>query len=232
MADRWNFATKSELARALAEAIAGDLGTGIEARGTASLCVSGGSTPKKLFETLSLRNDIDWSKVVVTLVDERWVPPDSERSNARLVRQNLIKDAAAQATFVPLYGGGTAPDAGAISQLNAELAEKVPHPFDAVVLGMGGDGHTASFFPDAEGLDEALTGPGPVSAQTAPGADEPRVTWTLPRLLKTTGLYLHIEGKSKADALDAALRDGPKTEMPVRAVLKQDTKPVHIYWCP
>ena len=104
-------------------------------------------------------------------------------------------------------------------------------PFAAVILGMGNDGHTASFFPGGDTLSEALTSEGPTLAIRAPGAGEPRITFTLPRLLETDGLYLHIEGDEKAAVLDKALGDGPVEDMPIRAVLRSDA-PLAIYWSP
>lgn len=227
---RRTFGDKDELALALADAVAENLNAGIAARGGAALAVSGGSTPARFFRALSQRTDIDWAKVTVTLVDERWVDEDSDRSNARLVKANLLQGPAAAATFVPLWRGGTEPDAAGIAKANtAILAIPV---LDAAILGMGNDGHTASFFPGGDALDEALTAEGPVLAIRAPGAGEPRVTLTLRRLLAADALYLHIEGNEKAEVLDKALGQGDIAEMPVRAVLRQDQKPVTVFWCP
>jgi 6-phosphogluconolactonase len=225
------FPTRERLAEALAEAVADNLIAGIEERGAAALAVSGGSTPKKFFEALALRDDIDWDLVTVTLVDERWVDEDSDRSNARLVRETLLQGSAAVARFIPLYSGGDEPDAVGIDKTNLAVAA-IPSPFDAVILGMGNDGHTASFFPEGDALEAALSGDGPVIAIRAPGAGEPRVTFTLPRLLSTGALYLHIEGDEKAQVLDKALETGPVSTMPVRAVLSQSIIPVQLYWCP
>ena len=80
------FSTKEKLAEALADAVIDDLNAGLDARGVASLAVSGGSTPKRFFEVLAARDDLDWDNVVITLVDERWVPETSDRSNAALVK--------------------------------------------------------------------------------------------------------------------------------------------------
>lgn len=225
---RRDFRDRQQLADALAEAVAGDLKAGVKSRGGASLAVSGGSTPSRFFKALSDRADVPWDKVTVTLVDERWVDESSDRSNARLVKANLLQGRAAAAAFVPLYQGGAEPDAYA-----AGVAQRqVPHPFDAVILGMGNDGHTASFFPGGDTLAEALTGEGPVIAIRAPGAGEPRVTLTLNRLLATRALYLHIEGGEKVETLGQAEAEGPIEDMPVRAILRQTRTPLTIYWCP
>lgn len=225
---RREFRDKDQLADALAEAVAGNLKSGAKSRGAASLAVSGGSTPARFFRALSQRDDVPWDKVTITLVDERWVDESSDRSNGRLVRANLLTGRAAAASFVPLYQGGTEPDAYA-----AGLAQRrVPQPLDAAVLGMGNDGHTASFFPGGDTLAEALTGEGPVVAIRAPGAGEPRVTLTLKGLLAARALYLHIEGDEKVETLQRAEAEGPIEDMPVRAVLRQTQTPLTIYWCP
>ncbi|MGN6683158.1 MAG: 6-phosphogluconolactonase [Devosia sp.] len=225
---RRTFSTKQQLADALAAVVASDLAAGIAARGAASLAVSGGTTPVMFFAALAQHADVDWGRVIVTLVDERWVDESSDRSNARLVRQHLLQGSAAAARFVPLYQGGDTPDAEKAGAAQAD----VPRPFDAVILGMGNDGHTASFFPGGDTLDEALTATGPVVAIRAPGAGEPRVTLTLSQLLEARALYLHIEGEGKLATLEQAEAEGPVEDMPVRAILRETQTPLTIYWCP
>ena len=168
---------------ALAERIAEQLRQGLAERGHALLAVSGGSTPKDLFACLS-REQLDWARVQVTLVDERWVDVDDERSNARMVKQLLLQNAAASAHFVPLYTGDASPEGG-LAVANERIGA-LPLPFDAVVLGMGDDGHTASFFPGGDNLHEALDlgGTSRVLPMRAGGAGEPRITLTLPTILR------------------------------------------------
>lgn len=211
------FAAREALATSLARDVADELARAIEAKGKATLAVSGGTTPKLFFEKLS-HTDIPWARVSVTLVDERQVPESSERSNARLVRQHLIQNKAAAARFVPLVD-------------NPE-AEKIP-AFDVAVLGMGNDGHTASFFPGGDTLAEAIDGETQkrLIAISAPGAGEPRLTFTLPVLKSAGRLALHIEGAEKKQVLQKALAAGPAEDMPVRAVLRS-AAPVTLYWCP
>lgn len=228
---RHSYATKDELAAALAGTVADRLKAGIAARGVGALAVSGGSTPARFFARLGKTRDIEWDKVLVTLVDERWVPETSDRSNAALVNEKMLQGPAAVARFVPLYAGGEAPDAAALARTAEQLAT-LPATFDAVVLGMGSDGHTASFFPGGDNLAAALADAGPVVSMRAPGAGEQRVTLTLPRLLQTEGLYLHIEGEEKAAVLETALGDGPVEDMPIRAMLRQEQVPLTIYWSP
>ena len=228
--ERRSFADKPTLARELAEAVADRIRAAISTHGVAAIAVSGGSTPGRFFQALGKTKDIDWSKVLVTLVDERWVDETSDRSNAQLVNERMLQGPAAIARFFPLYSGGSEPDAAQVAKTNALLAE-LPERFAAVILGMGNDGHTASFFPGGDTLAEALSAEGPTLAIRAPGAGEPRITFTLPRLLRTDGLYLHIEGKEKATVLDTALGEGPIEDMPIRAVLRSGHA-VNVYWCP
>jgi 6-phosphogluconolactonase len=196
------------------------------------LAVSGGSTPKNLFAALS-QEPLDWSRVQVTLVDERWVDVDDERSNARMVRNLLLQNAAASAHFVPLYTGDATPEDG-LAVLNERIAA-LSLPFDAVVLGMGDDGHTASFFPGGDNLHEALDlgGTSRVLPMRAAGAGEPRITLSLPTLLDTRNLYLLVCGEKKREVLaDARLGLGEAQHYPVRAVLTQQRVPLAVYWCP
>ena len=132
--------------------------------------------------------------------------------------RTIFAEGAYNAAFVPLYGNAAAAD--------------LP-PFDVAVLGMGSDGHTASFFPGGDRLTEALDSDTPkrLIEMTAPGAGEPRLTFTLPVLEQSGRLKLHIEGAGKRTVLDKALTAGPEEEMPVRAVLRSAT-PVTLYWCP
>lgn len=219
-------------ATALAERIAARLRDALAERGSATLAVSGGSTPKDFFGHLS-REKLDWSRVQVTLVDERWVPDSDARSNARLVESSLLQHAASAASFVPLYTGAATPEAG-LAEAEARI-EALPLPFDAVVLGMGEDGHTASFFPAGDHLAEALDldNRARVVSMRAPDAGEPRITLSLSTLLQTRALYLLVTGEKKRDLLaDARLGLGAARDYPVRAVLTQQRVPVAVYWCP
>jgi 6-phosphogluconolactonase len=229
--ERHDFEDRPSLAKALAAAVAADIEAALIASGVAAIAVSGGSTPAKFFAALGKHKEIDWTKVYVTLVDERWVDETSDRSNALLVNEKMLQGPAAVAHFIPLYSGGETPDAAAVARTNRAL-EALPRHYAAVLLGMGNDGHTASFFPGGDNLREALLGEGPAVAIRAPGAGEPRITQVLRRLLDTGALYLHIEGEEKAATLARAMDEGPAEDMPVRAVLRQQVKPLQIYWAP
>jgi 6-phosphogluconolactonase len=217
IAARHDFANRDDLASGLADRVARGLSRAISRKGSAVLAVSGGTTPTLFFQHLS-REPITWEKVAITLVDERQVDEDSPRSNARLARQNLIQNAAATAKFVPLFRN--------------ELAASALEP-DVVILGMGEDGHTASFFPGGNKLAAALDAKTTTAliTMTAPNAPEPRLTFTLAHLLKAKVLCLHVEGASKQAVLEKAMAGNDVLEMPIRAVLQSD-RPLDIFWCP
>lgn len=222
------FATRAALAENLAQDTANALAARLRTEAKAMLAVSGGSTPMMFFETLS-RMRLDWSRIAVILVDERWVPEDHSRSNAALVRRRLLVNEAVAASFIPLYNGASTPEAGRDAQ--EKLLAAQPLPLAAAILGMGEDGHTASFFPDGDHLSAALA-PVPgrlLETMAAPGASEPRITLTLPVLLQAGFLALHIEGERKREVLAQAQQPGAVARMPVRAVLPCNPS---IYWCP
>lgn len=203
-------------AEALAVRVAEGLRAALAARGRATLAVPGGTTPRAFLTALG-RTALDWENVAVTLTDERWVPPSSPRSNARLLGETLFVGPAAAALFVPLRGDGPEPGDG-LSALHRSLAQNLL-PLDVVVLGMGADGHTASLFPDADHLAAALADDAPPALTIrAPGAGEPRITLTAP-VLRAARRFLLIAGADKAVALAEAQKPGPATAMPVRAVL-------------
>src|SRR5690606_32253052 len=133
---------------------------------------------------------LDWSRVHVTLTDERWVVESDAASNARLVRAELLQQQAQVAQFTPLFSGGASAQADAATA-SARLSA-MPRPFDAVVLGMGEDGHFASLFPESPGLAEALDLDAPPACvpMQAPSVPAQRLSWNLAALRATRRLML------------------------------------------
>lgn len=223
------FDSNDALVAGLAAEIVGILRSAVEHNGRAAMAVSGGSTPKPLFARLATV-DLPWEQVTVTLVDERWVDEDHPDSNAKLVKDYLLQDKAASARFIPLKTDKAEPF-GAEEQV-AQRLRLIDLPFDIVILGMGSDGHTASFFPGANTLAQALAPAEnfPCCAVHPPAAPHDRMTLTLPAVLSTRNLFLHLVGEEKWQVLERAMEGGTEKELPIRSVLHQDTVPLDIYY--
>ena len=227
----FTFQNSEILVAELAAKIGQSLLKSIAAHGRASLAVSGGSTPKSLFKQLSAV-DIPWQDVVITLVDERWVAPSDPASNEQLVRQYLLQDRAAAATFIGLKNSSPTATQGE-AQCEQEL-RKIPQPFTVLILGMGNDGHTASLFPGSAQLAAATDMNSGKTCMAVTPADAPheRMTLTLPAILNTEEIILHLTGSAKKEVLAKAQEAGPAEDMPIRFVLRQEERPVLVYWAP
>lgn len=208
-------------ANALAAIVAGQLAEALAIRGRATLAVPGGSTPGQFLRALS-QADIDWPKVSVLLTDERFVPVTSDRSNTRLLRETLFQGPAAAATMLPLYLAALRPED--VLQTLSEGVRQVL-PLDVCVLGMGVDMHTASLFPGADRLTEALDPEGSdvLVPMRAKGAPEPRLTLTAAVLRRARYLHLLIQGPEKLAALKQAEQPGLAIKAPVRVILTAPT---------
>ncbi|UNE54674.1 6-phosphogluconolactonase [Bartonella machadoae] len=229
--DRLNFETPTDLALALADRVAAELSVAVLERKRAILAVSGGKTPELFFHYLS-KADIDWQNIIITLVDERFVPTHDERSNEHMVRCHLLQNFASKAHFVGLYHKAITVELAAFSA--ASRINTLPKPFDVVVLGMGNDGHTASFFSDADRLRQALDlhTQALVLPLHAKSAQEPRLTLTLPVIMQSRCILLHFEGLQKRDCFEVVCQEGSEMEMPIRAVLRNAHHLVQVYWSP
>lgn len=228
LSNLWHYADNTTLVEELAQRIAEILNESIQQRGEATMAVSGGSTPIPLFEKLS-KADVDWGKVVITLVDERWVDPDHKDSNEALVRKHLLKNNAASAEFIGLKVACATPFLG--EQAVANRLRRFDRAFDVLVLGMGDDGHTASLFSDGEPLQYALE---PRQGEPCCGMfrkdlEHPRITLTLPRILNTRYLFLHTVGVDKFNVLKTAQEPGSINDLPIRAVIHQHQTPLYVY---
>lgn len=223
------FRTTEQLNTAFTRKIAKLLRDGIEENGRASLVVSGGSTPAGLFNALS-KAYLEWDKVDISLADERWVDNSDDASNEKMLRTKLLINNAANANFVPLKTQhGDAEDAVLTC---TENLQHMRTPFDVLILGMGEDGHTASLFPCsaqiAEGLDlESGNDYIAVQPTTAPNQ---RMSLTLPALLNSSQIFLHLTGESKKEVLNTVLSDDDAMVMPIRAVI--NNADVELLWAP
>ena len=214
---------------AAAERIGKALGRRLEAQGEASVVVSGGSSPAGVFAELA-RTALAWPDVHVILSDERWVPPNHEDSNEKLVRATLLTGEARGATLLPFYKDGITVEERC-GELNDEL-RLAPFPFACALLGMGEDGHFASLFPDAVKLEDGLDVDSrelcmPVQTAASP---HPRVSLTLSALSRSDEILLLIFGDAKRAVYETAKKEA--NGYPVSHLLRQKRAPVHVYWAP
>ena len=221
----------ADLARGLAAHLANQLRTAISDRGQALLAVSGGKSPIALFEALR-QQPLDWAKVSVILVDERCVGHDHADSNTALVRQHLLQGQAAAASLPAFFDAvpESLDDAALdklVRQANRRLAQ-LHSPIHVAVLGMADDGHTASLFPDAPGLEKALRSSGPLAWVCPATAPHARLTLTLPALLASRELVLSIAGEAKHAVYRQALLEADPA-LPVSLVLHQHQTPVSVW---
>lgn len=218
----------------LAQDIAQRLSSAIQARGFAVLSVSGGKSPVALFEALRVI-DIDWSRVRVTLVDERCVPRIHPDSNALLVQTHLLQDLAAQAHLVFMVASAAEPlSPPSVQAKLAGIALSAAGTTDVLVLGMGADGHTASLFPEASNLADALDLRNTqhcVAIELAnPPANAPyaRITQTLAQIMSARHIVLPLTGADKLNILQQAWQQATPA-LPISFVLQQTQTPVSLW---
>lgn len=201
------------------------LGDAVKQRGHAYLVISGGKTPIDLFKALA-GTELPWSKVTVTLADERCVPAHDAARNEHLVRQILLQNHASKAHFLSLYS-----ENHSIEQTERIIAS-LP-TFDAVVLGMGEDGHTASLFPCADelvnGLDDNAAAILCVSPKTA---SHQRISLSKKRLLNSRVIFFHLIGQKKLAVLHQAMAEHDPMVMPVSAFLNNADANVQVLYAP
>ncbi len=220
----------SQCVLAIADALEADL----EANSKALLLLSGGNTPAPVYRALA-DADLDWSRVHVGLVDERWTAPDSPGSNARLIRDTLLRSRAAGAIFMPLVDSLDDPDRAA-ADASKTFASLGLRP-SAVVVGMGDDGHTASLFARAGGLDHALSTGDAYASIDASGCEDAgawptRITLTPTVFAQANTRLLLIHGATKRHVLERALAGDDVREMPIRSVVQSGNTPLHVLWYP
>lgn len=222
------FLEQKELIDTLSSKIIDNLQEAIQNKGTASLLVSGGSTPKPLFEKLS-SFDIPWEKVKIALCDERWIDKNNKDSNEKLVRDSLLVNFAKKAKFISMYQENI--DIEDAQKVCSDIYHKELFPFDVLVLGMGNDGHTASLFPNNIKLKEALETSEDFCICMKPDtAPYERMSLTKVAILSAINIYLHFEGVEKQNVYKKVLEGAPSNEMPVSAILNQNKKKIEVYY--
>jgi 6-phosphogluconolactonase len=224
-----SFERKEALVEVLSKNITKNLQEAIEKRGSATLVVSGGSTPKPLFEKLR-KIDIEWEKVTVGLCDERWVKSDHEDSNELFVKTYLLQEKAKKAKFIGLFLDGKSAQQ-AESECSTVVKEKIL-PIDVLILGMGSDAHTASLFPNHPKLEEGFDLENEkycisIKPEFAPHM---RMSLTCSAILSAKYLYLHFEGEKKLSIYKKALKTDDIYSMPIGSILHQDKKDLEVYY--
>lgn len=225
------FDSREALDAALATEVAAALNRGLAARAQAAAALSGGRTPAGFFAQLG-EQALDWPRVWLTLVDDRWLPTHHADSNERLLREQLQTHAGRAARLVGLKTGAEQVETG-LAEAEQQLSA-LPDPFDAIVLGMGEDGHTASLFPCAPDVAAALDPANRhrlavVHPQKAP---YPRITLTLAAIASARHLFVHITGTRKKEVFDAAMAPDNPHALPIRQVLEAAQNPCRVYWAP
>ena len=219
-----DYPDREMLAMGLADSLAASLKSCLLTHDRASFCVPGGTSPGATFSLLAA-TDLDWSSVDVFLNDERWVPEGHERSNTSLLRRTLLTGRAEAANLVPMVTGDAAPEDGIPSLLDG-FAPVLP--ISVLLLGMGADMHTASLFPGADRLEEAMSPDAPVLVpMRADGAGEPRVTLSRQVLAEAMETHLLIMGEEKRAVLEQARGRDPM-EAPIAAFLPDAI----VHWAP
>jgi len=231
--DIQRFENRETMLDALSQVIIGDIETALQQNSSATLLLSGGSTPAPLYQQLSQAR-LDWGKVHIALVDERWVATDNPASNERLLHETLLVNHAASARFTGMKNAATSAFDGA-QACHLEYA-KLPLPHTICLLGMGPDGHTASLFPQAQGLAEALQAHqhcAAIRAQQSEVTGEliERMTMTPWSILQSERLILLITGADKWEVLQRARACGDATLMPISHFIDSEI-PLEVYWAP
>lgn len=220
------YPTLEDAASSLATDLVATLSEAICNRSKALLAVSGGKTPKKVFNFLR-KQELDWNNVTLTLTDERWVSNKHQESNEQMVRTNLLKYLSSDVTFLPLYSGlGTLK--GDVLSCEARL-RTLSLPFDAVYLGIGADGHFASLFPGDDALnisDSLCVGVAGTDSRLS------RISLTASTILNSRKIYILFSGEMKHLVYKKAKIPGSYCEIPIRLILSQTEIPVFVYSAP
>ncbi len=227
------FNSRDELQSSLLANTEYQLEKAIQQSGSASMMLSGGSTPKPLYQSLS-KSQIPWQLVTIGMVDERWISSEDEASNERFIRLNLLNHLPQKPKFLSMKTEEKDPFSA--NQSVSHQYKQMHTPFDLTILGMGNDGHTASLFPNARGLNDALknqqdlcVGIDAIPSEVT-GQHTQRMTLTLKAIKSSKVIKLLITGKDKLATYHRALQGNDIENMPIRAILHQNDTPVIVYW--
>ena len=228
----WDYDDAAELADAVAGDIQFVIESAIDARGSAVVALAGGKTPFPAYEKLA-KAKLDWKRVTIVPGDERIVPLGDPLSNVTQLGKLFIHKGARVIPIVPKQtedykSAGRSADA---------LMQDLHWPLDLCLLGVGGDGHTASIFPGPD-FDEALNGPkerrmlGVMPDPLPPEAPVARVTLSRQGIVTARALMIAVTGQAKRDVIEQAIEQGPSSPYPIGRVLADAELPVDIHWAP
>jgi 6-phosphogluconolactonase len=226
----WDYDDGAEMAEALAGDIQFIIESAIDARGGAVIALAGGNTPKPAYEKLA-QAKLDWKRVTIVPGDERIVPLGDPLSNVTMIGRYFVPKGA---RVIPLVSA-TAPDYKAAGRAADAILQDLHWPLDLCLLGMGGDGHTASIFPGPD-FDEALNGPkerraiGVMPEPLPSEAPVPRVTLTRAAITSAAAVMIALTGEDKKKVLEDAIKQGPAAAYPIGRVLADTELPVDIHW--
>ena len=222
------FTDKAKLELTLAKDISQKLEQEIKKKGEATLLVSGGSTPKKLYEILS-NTEIDWNNVSIGLIDERFVATDTDESNEFLIKNTLLKNKAAGAKFIGLVFSINDYE----ENLNVAISKNKPfyESITCSILGMGLDGHTASLFTNSENVytDDSIYGEKMIINTRATSEPSNRISYTKAKILSSKHLFLYFNGKEKLDVFNSAKENKNASSTPISAFIHQNIKTLNVF---
>ena len=226
----WEYDDAAEMAEAVAGDIQFVIESAIDARGAAVIALSGGKTPIPIYETLA-KAKLDWKRVTIVPADERIVPLGDPLSNVTMIGKAFIPKGARVIPVVP----AATDDYKAAGRSADALMQDLHWPLDLVLLGVGGDGHTASIFPGPD-YDEALNGPrerralGVMPDPLPPEAPVARVTLSREAIVSAKAVMIAVTGAAKRRVIEDAIKEGAGSPYPIGRVLADAELPVDIHW--
>ncbi|MDR6126657.1 6-phosphogluconolactonase [Sphingomonas sp. SORGH_AS802] len=228
----WEYDDAAELADAIAGDIQFVIESALDARGSAVIALAGGKTPFPAYEKLA-KAKLDWKKVTIVPTDERIVPLGDALSNVTALAKIFLPKGA---RVMPIVPEATA-DYKAAGRSADALMQDLHWPLDFCLLGVGGDGHTASIFPGPD-FDEALNGPkerralGVMPDPLPPEAPVARVSLSRAGIISAKAMMIAVTGQAKRDVLERAIEQGPSSAYPIGRVLADVELPIDIHWAP